>query len=149
MNYLTFLLPFTRSRKYKFEAGTVACNDFKTEQESYDYYNASDEYAAAAAETYKTESYDDQNEEVIDERTEEMYYENEEVIGEDNMIDDNIENIEEPQSTISVSSTEIQDNSADWYFLKSLMPDIQLMNSAQKRKLRIQILTVIDNILSN
>lgn len=40
-----------------------------------------------------------------------------------------------------------QDIEADMFFLKSLLPDITLMNQTQKRRLRIQILSLIDNIL--
>lgn len=56
-----------------------------------------------------------------------------------------------PSSSTAINNTSSssQDTSdADMFFLKSLLPDLSLMNQSQKRRLRIQILNLIDNILN-
>lgn len=133
MNYLAFVLPFTRSRKYKFSTAQIA--DIKSENSdaSRDSTNGLVLY-----------NYGPENEE----KNDEMYYDNEEVIEEDELVEteEKLSSNAEEQQCIEVKT--FQENSADWYFLKSLMPDIQSLNAAQKRKLRIQILTLIDNIIT-
>ncbi len=144
MNYLTFLLPFTRSRKYKFAAESIS-PIIKTEhQRSYDFNQTKNEqeYSEVEQENYKIDTFCG---------TTEMYYENEEVIEENNGND--IHNVcnngtDDQLLENEVKTIETNENTADWYFLKSLMPDIQSMNATQKRKLRIQIMTIIDNILT-
>lgn len=130
MNYLSFVLPFTRSRKYKFST-TLA--------------NVKSENSVQFDETSNAMTSDFTPEFGV--KNDEMYYENEEVIEEDDGVeaDEKFSNSEE-QHCIEVKT--FQEDSADWYFLKSLMPDIQSLNSSQKRKLRIQILTLIDNIIT-
>lgn len=121
---------FTRSRKYKF---STTFTDVKTEIPVH-----FDESSNAMTSDFKPE---------FGVKNDEMYYENEEVIEEDDGVeaDEKFSNSEE-QHCIEVKT--FQEDSADWYFLKSLMPDIQSLNPSQKRKLRIQILTLIDNIIT-
>lgn len=58
-----------------------------------------------------------------------------------------IQTIESPFFEIKAMPSH-ESSEADMFFLKSLLPDIAFMNQAQKRRLRIQILSIIDNILS-
>jgi hypothetical protein len=51
-------------------------------------------------------------------------------------------------STTQYHSSQSQDD-ADLNFLKSLIPDIQLMNMQQKRKFKVTVLNLIDDLLSD
>lgn len=53
------------------------------------------------------------------------------------------------QPEIQQSATEIRhEDTPEWSFFHSLMPDILAMTSAQKRKMRLRFLEVVDDILS-
>jgi BESS motif len=52
-----------------------------------------------------------------------------------------------PSTSSSSTATDAQ-NDADMNFLKSLMPDLQQMSPPQKRKFKVTVLNLIDDLLS-
>lgn len=52
-----------------------------------------------------------------------------------------------PAKRVKVASSEFDD--ADMEFLRSLLPDIRLMNASQKRRFKMRIFGLIEDVLSN
>lgn len=52
-----------------------------------------------------------------------------------------------PAKRIKIPSTDFDD--ADLEFFRSLLPDIRLMNPSQKRRFKMRVFGLIDNVLSN
>lgn len=52
-----------------------------------------------------------------------------------------------PAKRIKIPSSDVDD--ADLEFFRSLLPDIRLMNPSQKRRFKMRVFGLIDNVLSN
>lgn len=162
--HMEFLLPFTRSRsnreqsKYDtlfedFTTSTPAKSDANAETTTtYTIESDDNQYVTLIQTTSAAEPMQSPNEiheaptkvERLNDSTEH---------GSGNVVTASKEHVQEiiyetvPSKRVKVANNEYDD--ADMEFLRSLLPDIRLMNASQKRRFKMRIFGLIEDVLSN